>query len=38
MEIGEQQSGFMPGRGATDAIFVSRQMLGKYGEKQRATS
>ena len=34
-EIGEQQFGFMPGRGTTDAIFVVRQMLEKYGENQR---
>ncbi|XP_013781358.1 uncharacterized protein LOC106465670 [Limulus polyphemus] len=25
----------MPGRGTTDAIFVVRQMLEKYGEKQK---
>ncbi|XP_013785550.1 uncharacterized protein LOC106469594 [Limulus polyphemus] len=34
-DIGEQQFGFMPGRGTTDAIFAVRQMLEKYGEKQR---
>ncbi|KAK3894199.1 hypothetical protein Pcinc_002033 [Petrolisthes cinctipes] len=34
-EIGEQQFGFMPGRGTTDAIFIVRQLLEKYGEKQQ---
>ena len=34
-EIGEQQFGFMPGRGTTDAIFAVRQMMEKYGEKQK---
>ncbi|XP_063595885.1 uncharacterized protein LOC134772741 [Penaeus indicus] len=34
-EIGDQQFGFMPGRGTTDAIFAVRQMMEKYGEKQR---
>lgn len=34
-EIGDQQFGFMPGRGTMDAIFAVRQMMEKYGEKQR---
>jgi len=25
----------MPGKGATDAIFLVRQLIEKYGEKQR---
>lgn len=35
MKRSDQQFGFMPGRGTTDAIFVVRQMMEKYGEKQR---
>ena len=34
-EIEEQQFGFMPGKGTTDAIFLVRQLMEKYGEKQR---
>jgi len=34
-EIREQQFRFMPGKGATDAIFLVRQLMAKYGEKQR---
>ena len=34
-KIGEQQFGFMPGKGTRDAIFAIRQMMEKYEEKQR---
>ena len=34
-EIGEQQFGFMPGKRTTDANFLVRQLIDKYGEKQR---
>ena len=33
--VGDEQFGFMPGRSTTDAIFALRQLLEKYGEKQR---
>lgn len=33
--IGEEQFGFMPGRSTTDAIFVLRQTMEKYREKQK---
>ncbi|XP_068240164.1 uncharacterized protein [Palaemon carinicauda] len=33
--IGEEQFGFMPGRGTVDAIFVLRQTIGKHREKQK---
>ena len=32
--IGEEQFGFMPGRGTADAIFALRQMMEKHREKQ----
>ena len=32
---GDEQFGFMPGRSTTDAMFALRQLLEKYGEKQR---
>ena len=35
MEIREQQFGFMPGKGTMDEIFLVRQLMEKYGEKQR---
>ena len=35
-EIGEEQFGFMSGRGTVDAIFILRQMMEKYAEKQRS--
>ena len=34
-EIGDEQFGFMRGRGTVDAIFILRQMMEKYAEKQR---
>ena len=33
--IGEEQFGFMPGRGTTDAIFAARQVMGKHREMQK---
>ena len=31
--IGDEQFGFMPGRGTTDPIFAVRQRMEKYREK-----
>ena len=33
--IGDEQFGFMPGRGTTDAIFAMRQLMEKHREKQK---
>ena len=33
--IGEEQFGFMPGRGATDAIFAASQVIEKHREMQK---
>ena len=33
--IGDEQFGFMPGRGTTDAIFAVRQLMEKQREKQK---
>ena len=33
--IGDEQCGFMPGRGTTDAIFAVRQLMEKHREKQK---
>ena len=33
--IGDEQFGFMPGRGTTDAIFAARQVMEKYREMQK---
>ena len=33
VEVAEEQFGFMPGRGTTNAIFILRQMAEKYREK-----
>ena len=33
--IGDEQFGFRPGRGTTDAIFAVRQLMEKHREKQR---
>ena len=33
--IGEEQFGFMPGRGITDAIFAARQVMEKHREMQK---
>ena len=35
VEVAEEQFGFMPGRGTTNAIFILRQMAEKYKEKGR---
>ena len=35
VEVAEEQFGFMPGRGTTNAIFILRQMTEKYREKGR---
>ena len=35
VEVAEEQFGFMPGRGTTNAIFILRQMAEKYREKGR---
>ena len=34
--IGEEQFGFMPGRGTTDAIFAAMQVIEKHREMQKA--
>ena len=33
VEVAEEQFGFMPGRGTTNAIFILRQMAEKYRKK-----
>ena len=33
--IGDEQFGFMPGRGTTNAIFAVRQLMEKHREKQK---
>ena len=33
--IGDEQFGFMPGRGTTDAIFAVRKVMEKHREKQK---
>ena len=33
--VGEEQFGFMPGRGTMDAVFALRQVMEKYREKQK---
>ena len=33
--IGDEQFGFMPGRGTTDAIFAVGQLMEKHREKQK---
>ena len=33
--IGNEQFGFMPGRGTTGAIFAVRQLMEKHREKQK---
>ena len=33
--IAEEQFGFMPGRGTTDAIFAARQVIEKHREMQK---
>ena len=33
--IGDEQFGFMPGRGRTDAIFAVRQFMEKHREKHK---
>ena len=35
VEIGKQQYGFMPGKGATDTMFALRMLMEKYREGQR---
>lgn len=34
--IGEEQFGFMPGRGTTEPMFALRQLMEKHREKQRS--
>ena len=34
VEISEQQYGFMPGKGTTDAMFALRMLIEKYREGQ----
>ena len=34
-EISEQQYGFMPGKGTTNAMFALRMLMEKYREGQR---
>ncbi|XP_047476415.1 uncharacterized protein LOC125030422 [Penaeus chinensis] len=34
-DVSEQQFGFMPGKGTTDVIFIFRQLMEKYAEKQK---
>ena len=33
--LAEEQFGFMPGRGTTDAIFAARQVMEKHREMQK---
>ena len=33
--VSEEQFGFMPERGTTDAIFILRQVMEKYREKEK---
>ena len=35
VEISEQQYGFMPGKGTTDAMFALRMLMEKYREDQK---
>lgn len=35
VQIGKEQMGFMKGRGTTDGIFCLRQIMEKFGERQR---
>ena len=35
VEISEQQYGFMPGKGTTDAVFALRMLMEKYREGQK---
>ena len=35
MSIDNMQFGFMPGKGNTDAIFIMRQVQGKYQAKMK---
>ena len=32
--MGEEQFGFMPGKGTADAIFAARQMIEKHRERK----
>ena len=36
--IGDEQFGFMPGRGTTDAIFAAWQLMEKHREKTEKTA